>query len=371
MQSYFNELLVDPFNELVERAVNEGKKPVGFTCDYVPEVLLSVGDLFPIQMRAPGIYSTETADLYLTNVICSYLRSLLEISVDQRLDFLKGIIFSASCDQFRRLFDNIAHLIKPDFMHILDLPPKTGERALKWYVEEVQNLREKLADHFEEDLSDEILDKAIIEHNEFLELMRSIGDLRKQPEPPLSGYEFHSLLMAAATTPKYLIRDKIAEFSDSLAGREGLKDYRARLMLVGALLDDPEYIGVIESVGGLVVADRMCTGSVPGLESIPRQADPITDIAAHNLRSTQCPRMMENFSGRVEKILETVKEFSVDGVVIQTIKFCDTWGIESSPLISKLRQAGVPVLRLEREYQMSGEGQLKTRVQAFLESMGK
>ena len=81
--------------------------------------------------------------------------------------------------------------------------------------------------------------------------------------------------------------------------------------------------------------------------------------------------MMEAFDERVATVVEAAREFRADGVVLETMKFCDTWGVESSPLVTALREAGLPVLRLEREYALSGEGQIRTRVQAFLESMEK
>jgi len=52
------------------------------------------------------------------------------------------------------------------------------------------------------------------------------------------------------------------------------------------------------------------------------------------------------------------------------MKFCDCWGIEANVFLNNLREEGFPVLRLEREYALGGVGQVKTRIQAFLESMG-
>jgi len=81
--------------------------------------------------------------------------------------------------------------------------------------------------------------------------------------------------------------------------------------------------------------------------------------------------MMEELDKRAEYIIDIAREYSADGIIIQSIKFCDTWGVESSLLTSALRDAGIPVLRLEREYRTAGEGQLRTRIQAFIESMKK
>ncbi|HNW30762.1 MAG TPA: 2-hydroxyacyl-CoA dehydratase family protein, partial [Spirochaetota bacterium] len=122
---------------------------------------------------------------------------------------------------------------------------------------------------------------------------------------------------------------------------------------------------------GLVVADRFCTGSLPALDPVSETGDPLRAIAQHTLGKVLCPRMMEEFDEREEAIRKTAHEYRADGVIVQAIKFCDTWGVEGSTLTSALRSAGVPVLRLEREYRHGSEGQLRTRVQAFIESMGK
>jgi benzoyl-CoA reductase/2-hydroxyglutaryl-CoA dehydratase subunit BcrC/BadD/HgdB len=180
--------------------------------------------------------------------------------------------------------------------------------------------------------------------------------------------------VACATAPKDLLAAVVAalrERLDAVGAGEGISDYRARLMVFGSQIDDPAYLGIIESMGGLVVADRFCFGSLPQLVPIPEVDDPLAALAAHSLRKTPCPRMMEAFDERVDEALRVVEAFAVDGVVLETMKFCDTWGVESSPLVDALRRADVPVLRLEREYALTGEGQMRTRIQAFLESMGR
>ncbi len=214
--------------------------------------------------------------------------------------------------------------------------------------------------------------KAIAEWNNFAQAIKAMGDLRKRSYPPVTGTEFHALLMASLASPKDLILPKINDFCTEIEKRPGIGSYRARLMVVGGHLHDPEFISIIESQGGLVVADRFCTGSIPGITPIEAAgSDPIRALAEHSFKKTLCPRMMENFDMRLQTIIDTVKEYHVDGVVIEIIKFCDLWGVDSMPLVKALRKEGIPVLKLEREYRLGGEGQLRTRVQAFIESMGK
>jgi benzoyl-CoA reductase/2-hydroxyglutaryl-CoA dehydratase subunit BcrC/BadD/HgdB len=368
----FFELLESPQNRLVEQAVAHGRIPIAYSCSFVPEPLLMADRLFPLRLHATGVAGTEIADNYLSSFICSYARSILEFAFDDRYNLVKGWVFVPSCTHMQRLSDNLDYLKKPSFNHSIDMPRKINEVTTTWLAEELAMLRDKLAKQFGVDMGDASLAKAIDEWNTFAQAVRDIGDLRKRPDPPITGAEFHALLMASVASPKDLILPKINEFRTEIEKRPGMENYRARLMVVGGHLHDPGFISLIESQGGLVVADRFCTGSIPGLMPIEGNGgDPITTMAEHVFKKTLCPRMMESFPRRLQTILDAVQEYKVDGVVLEILKFCDLWGVDSVPLVSALRKEGIPVLKLEREYRLSAEGQFRTRVQAFLESMGK
>ena len=149
--------------------------------------------------------------------------------------------------------------------------------------------------------------------------------------------------MASLASPKDLILPYILDFKKELERREGIKNYRARLMVVGGHLHDPEFIKIIESQGGLVVADRLCTGSIPGLKKIEINGEsPYKTMAEYSFKKTLCPRMMEDFDRRLSTIIDTVKEYKVDGVAIEVIKFCDLWGIDAMPLVTALRKRAYP-----------------------------
>ncbi len=366
----FSEIVADPCNPLVERALDEGRQAVGYTCSYVPEPLLAVAGLQPLRLRAPSPVGTPLADTYLSSVVCSYCRSLLETALDGGYDFMQGWVLAASCDHIRRLYDNLSYLRAPAFMHIVDVPHKRGDAALDFFVEELQSLAEHLGAHFGVDTGPDALASAIALHNAHLERVRALAELRLREQPTLTGAAFHRVLVACGMAPKDLLAAPLAELTRALQQASPLTEVRARLMVVGSQLDEPLYLRVLEDMGGLVVADRFCVGSLPGLEPIEVDGDPLRALAAHTLRQTRCPRMMADFDLRLGDILRAARTHRADGVVLQTMKFCDLWGVESTVLLEALR-ASHPVLRVEREYGFGGEGQLRTRAQAFLESMGR
>ncbi|MGC9323335.1 MAG: 2-hydroxyacyl-CoA dehydratase family protein [Desulfomonilia bacterium] len=367
----FDDLLESPQNTLVEQASQDCRIPIGYSCSFVPEALLMADRLFPVRLMAPGIAGTEIADNYMSSLTCSYTRSLLEFVMDDRYDLIQGWVFVPSCAHMQRLIDNLEYLRKPAFSHVIDVPRKVNDVTTSWLADELSILAEKLSDYFGVNMGTASIEEAIDRWNRFSSIMRSIGDLRKRLHPPLTGADFHRIVMASLASPKDLILPAIESFYREIEHEEGNADYRARLMMVGAHLHDPAFIAIIESQGGLVVADRFCTGSIPGLMPVEQGVHPIRCLAEHTFKKTLCPRMMEDFDRRLENILDTVEEYRADGVVIEIIKFCDLWGVDTMPLVSALRKKGVPVLKLEREYATGGEGQLRTRVQAFIESLGK
>ena len=351
--------------------MDAGRIPIGYTCSLVPEVLLSVGKLFPLRLRAPGITGTQLADVYLPPIVCSYCRSLVEFGMDGHYDFLGGWVFNFSCQQMNRCSDVVKHAVKPPFVHVIDAIHLCTENTISWMVDELKILSDKLSSHFNVEINEDSLSTAIVKHNEFVSLMQEIGDFRKLDHPPITGTEFQKLMIASLSAPKDLLVKTVEALRDDLKKRDGVKDYRARLMILGGILDDPGYIETIEGVGCLVVADHFCTGSVPGLNRIPEGPQgPLERIARHSMAKS-CPGMMDKIDTRLNTVLSTIKEHRVDGVIIEQLKFCDAMNYYGVVMREYLREAGIPVLLLDREYRLTGEGQLRTRVQAFIESMGK
>ncbi len=366
----FREIVEDPTHSLVREARAAGRRAVGYTCSFVPEPLLSVRGLFAHRLRAPGSFCTPMADTYLSSVLCSYPRSLLERALDLGFSHVDGWVFVASCDHVRRLYDNLVYLQEPAFHCFLDLPHKHDDHAIAWYTDELRHLAQRLSQHFDVPMDDAAIRESIRLHNEHLGRVRALDESRAADPPGITGADFHRVLIASSTVPKDSLVSALQRMLQGGSGPSPSKP-RARVMVLGSALDDPAYLSVIESVGAAVVADRFCFGGMPGLEDVVSEDDPIRGMAAQVLRTAQCPRMMGGVDERMGYLLDKVRERRVDGVLLSTMKFCDLWGVEGSLMAAALREAGVAVLRLEREVALGGEGQLRTRVQAFLEALGR
>jgi len=370
--AFFEKLLNTPQNTLVDKAVKEGRIPIAYNCYTAPEALLSVGKAFPVRLRAPQTTSTELATFYMSPFTCSYSRSILEAALDDQYDFIQGMVFAACCVQIQRTAHNYKlQKLKGDekFVHyLIDVPRKEFDAYVPALVADLKKLAGLMETTYGLDMSEENIKKAIHEQNEFNKLLKEISDLRKLDKPKITGSEWHVVYTACKTAPKDLLVEPLKKLKVALEKREGI-DANARIMVMGSILDNPAYIELIESQGCIVVADRFCYGSLPGMEMIPEEGDAFTNLALFYLESNECPRMMEKMEFRAERAENYFEEYKADGIIFETLKFCDVWGYEKLKTLKILEDKGIPCVRIEREYALSGEGQMKTRVQAFIESI--
>lgn len=380
---YFEKLLETADNELIEQAKNDGKICVANMCENTPEPLLNLGNAFSVRLFAPNTGSVDIATYYLTNLLCETSRAILERAIEGGFNFADCLISPDGCTMLNRCMENIELLHamgrdNPKFFHqYMEIPLKDDENGLELYVLQCRNhILTPLHDVYGIDTSDYAIRKAVEEHNEVCRLIREIGDFRKEEKPRITGYEFAVLTLATYVCPKYLIVDKLRETLEEIRTREPEdRPYRARIMVVGSEVDDTGFIKLIEDTGAIVCADRFCFGSLPGRNPIvlSDDEDALTQVCRHYIHSCQCPRMMnmDKVYGRKKYVAEMAREYMADGIIYQQVKFCDPWAYERALGTTMLRDDyGYPVLSVDRPYNIkSSLGQMRTRVQAFIESL--
>ena len=160
---------------------------------------------------------------------------------------------------------------------------------------------------------------------------------------------------------------KLKELLKALDGRVAIPNYRKRLFLYGSELDDPEWVKVIEDAGGLIVSDGLCYGARIFWDYVDEKKDSMAALTDRYLEKWSCPRMKDQ-KRRMETVKQVVKDSHADGIVGERVVFCQLWSGERVLTEMDAKEAGIPTLWLEREYLLGGVGQMKTRVQAFLES---
>jgi len=377
---YFESLLQAADNELVRQAKAEGKLALGYTCYFVPETILNLPGCFSSRLRAPNTGSIDIGTYYMTNKICSYTRSILERAIEGGYSYLDALLSSETCQMMHRGHEHFELLnLCPNnpkfFMSMMDVPFTVTDAAIEHYENQLlTRILQPLQAAYGVDISDTAVRAAILYHNEISAIITAIGDMRKLLSPPITGYEFHVLQLVSEVCPHYLIIDKLRETLDELRQRQSDCSWRARLVLAGSELDEPAFTRLLEDCGALVVADRYCYGSLPGREQITIRPGEtaLRAVARHYLETSQCPRFMNRAHSiaRKEYLKALAAEYSADGIIMTSMKFCEFWGYERVLGVHVLNnELGVPTIGIEREYSLSSAGQLRTRFQAFLESL--
>lgn len=374
-------LLQEAHNDLVRQARDRGEIAIGSTCSLIPEPLVNLPGCFSVRLRAPRTGSIEMGTYYMTSIMCEACRAILERAIEGGYQFLDCMLTADSCAQMNRCVENMEHLRLCDregfFVTYADVPMKSDETALRHYVRQMrQYVLEPLEKRFSIDTSDQALQKAVALHNRISGLLMEIGDFRREENPRITGYEFAVLCLSTYCCPKEPLIPLLEETLSELQSRQPDQHptHRAKVVLAGSEIDDPELIRMIEEAGALVVADRFCLGSFPGREEIRLREgeDTLAGICRHYMESGQCPRFMntDKIRERHRYMDSLARRFHADGIIYQQIKFCDYWGYERAYASRVMRdEYGYPVLSIDRPYAVGNAGQLRTRVQAFVESM--
>ena len=378
---FFENLLQDAQNELVTQAVNDGKIALGYNCYYIPEVLLNLPGCFSTRLRAPRCESTDVATYYMTSRTCPYVRSILERAIEGGYNYLGALFGAECCAAMERMEEHffLLDLVKNDKFFITQIdPPLKGDKTNLEYYEGQLKLKvvDQLAKHYGIDVSDAAMRKAIEQFNELCDVITEIGNFRKLPNPPITGYEFHVIQLVSEVCPHELILPYLKETLAEIKKRKPEPEFpfRARVVVAGSEIDDPEFTKLLEGCGAMVVADRYCYGSLPGREQIEilDGETPLRAVARHYLRTSQCPRFMERerSDGRRTYVRDLCREYSADGVLYEQMKFCEFWSYERVLGVHILQEElGIPTVGIEKEYTLAGAGQLRTRIQAFVESL--
>ena len=379
---YFEDLLQEANNELVRKGKEDGNLCLGYTCYFMPEVLLDLPGCFAVRLRAPKCTSPDMASYYMSGRTCHYGRSLLERALEGGFNFIDAQLATETCTVTCRFQEHLDYMddvinnatFKTSFT---DVPFKKNANSIDHYRKQLKiKVLDFLAKEYGVDTSDEAILKAIKINNEVNDIVTEIGNFRKLDNPTITGYEFSVITLVSMVCPKYLIVDKLRETLEELKTREpdDKPNFKIKVLLAGSENDDPDFVKLIEGCGALVVADRHCYGSLESRQhiDIKEGEDPLTAVARHYLLTSQCARFMEQQEMRHRKkvLADYAKEYNADGIIVESNKFCEYWSFERMiDTIVLPRDFGYPVCSIEKEYINTASGQLRTRFQAFVESV--
>jgi bzd-type benzoyl-CoA reductase N subunit len=338
-------------------------------------------DIVPYRIFGDMRETITKADACLPTVVCPFIRSSLDLALKGKYDFLDGVTFSHVCD----VAEKTAHIwhvyLKPPYFHFIDTPHTVHEAAVKQHKELLKDFKKTLESFTGREITKAKLKEAIEAYNRQRALVRELYELRK-PDPPLiSGVEVLQVMVALMSIPvdegNELLRQVISEVKER---KDGPQKKSARLLIWGSIIDDTAFIDMVEGLDANVVMDDTCVGSRFYWPDVELTDDPLDGLAYRYLVELKCPRTFrEGTFGETKKdyirdlesrfgyLRDYAKEWSAKGIILQSLRYCDTHGYEVPGLKDYFDHIGLPSIYLEHDYSETALAPLRTRVQAFLE----
>jgi len=357
----------------------QGKKIVGYLCAFVPLEVLTAAGFMPFRIKGDVNEPITKADAEMETIVCPLVRSCFDMSLKGKYEFLDGIVIPHACDSICRTYDIWKYTLKLPYSHLINMPHGTDDSSLNFYKAVLNTFRTSLSRFAGREISDQELTQAIGLHNQNRAKVKELYELRKASPPLISGAEIAGVLVAAIGIPIEESIEMISDVIEEVKQRGGVPARKsARIMVVGAQVDNVAFIELIEDSGAWVVADDLCPGAREFFSYVDATDDPMDGIAERYLRKIKCGRTYREMKGNYQEYLEDrfghmgqmIEDYDVDGVVLYIYKYCDPYGFEVPQIKSYIESRETPVLYLEDEYSMSTIGRLRTRIQAFLELIG-
>ena len=342
-----------------------GGKVLGTFCCCVPEEIIHAAGMLPVRVLGEHEETTE-ADLHFPTNLCPYCKSCFDQALKGRYDYLDGLVIPNVCNMIKTMYGFYKLLLKIPYIHFLDVPQRLSSEGVEFFTEELGRFKESLEDFSGKQISNEALRHSIEVYNENRALLNRAYEMRRRSPPLISGSEAQELVISSMLMPKEQHNQLLAQLLERIEDRDDPPKQEVRLFISASILDDTDFLQLIEECGGIVVADDMPMGSRYFFGSVDSKDAPLHALADRYLNKIACPRKMLPderlaFAGRM------MKEADVKGTIIHSMRACDPHLYEY-PLMKKLMESeGLPVLFFRGEETETEREQQRDDIEAFIE----
>lgn len=361
----------------IKEAHEAGRKVVGQYCVFSPQEIALAADAISVTLCGTTQEPIEEAEKELPRNLCPLIKSSYGFAITDKCPyfyFSDVLLAETTCDGKKKMYELMGKL-KP--MHIMNLPQTSkGEDALEMWKKEMVKFKEFLEEQLNVEITEEKLRDAIKLMNRERDVQKRLHKLNAHKPAPLTGMD----MMLAQWLKGFnvdkeagiqLLESLIEEVEDRMEkGIYAFDENAPRILLTGTPIGSgsEKVIKILEESGASVVALENCTG-YKGLDvMVDEDKDPITALAEKYL-STPCSCMTPN-NDRLDLLKRLAEEYQVDGVVDLTWQACHTYNIESFIVRNFVKdELDLPFLQIETDYSDSDIGQIKVRVEAFLETI--
>jgi benzoyl-CoA reductase subunit C len=361
-----------------------GKKIIGYPCVYVPLEMLTALDLVPYQTCGDIREPVTEADRALPHSFCPIMRNCLDCALKGKDDFLDGMVTVHSCDpqeKTARVWESYTHY---PYFHFIDMPITIRPEALEYFKSQLNDFRKTLEAFTGKKLSKDKLEAAIKSHNQQRALVRELYELTKPSPPRISGTEIiqvvKALTVLSVSEGNNLLSEVISEVKNRTDGPEKKS---ARLLIWSSILDDTDIMQIFEAKAN-VVMNESCGGVRAYRAGVKFTADPLEDLADYYLNEITCARTfrqatlgetrkdyVRDLQSRFGYLKGIIRDWRVNGAIMLLVRYCDPFAFEMPSLKDYFNNIGVPSTYIEYDYTIGALAPMRTRVEAFIETISQ
>lgn len=372
----FNEARKQGFIK-AKKIKDQGKHVVGIYCTYTPVEIITAAGAVAVGLCGTTDEAIKEAEKDLPRNLCPLIKSSYGLGVTDKCPyfyFSDLLVGETTCDGKKKMYELLGE-IKP--VHIMQLPQTMeGEDAFRLWKNEIIRLKERLEKDFHVEITEEKLREAIKIRNNERRLLKEFHELGMLCPPPMKGYDMQKVLEGSEFK---LDRKKFIEDMKNIIyeikkeyknGLRSVSEDAPRILITGCPIGgvSEKVIKTIEDCGGVVVCYENCGGAKAKHTFVDETIDPIDAIAEKYL-NIPCSVMTPN-DGRIKLLSKLLDDYKVDAVIEVVLQACHTYNVEAVQIkrfVNKDKK--VPYMSLETDYSKNDIGQIKTRIEAFIEML--
>jgi len=357
----------DPYPSIRQWVKDTGKKAVGSTFADVPEEVIYAFGFLPVTLMGTN-RPLKKAPSHLPDNACSLARSNLELVLSYEGDIFDGYVLPQVCDTTQHLSD-IWRINFPGKYVESYLAPRQIDRpsARYWVKEEIERIIASLSKWSGKKITDDDLNEAIKVHNENKVLLKEIYDIKKKNPAALTNKELFAMMKLSQQIDKSEFNKSLRKIKDSLKTENG-KGY-TDILLVGITCDPPEIYDLFDEIKLNIVGDTLLVGTryIQGIVST--EGNPIDALTERHFKRGFFTPIHDDVYRNFEEVKALYKETKAKAVVYVHIEFCESQEYDLPDLKHMIKEEGIPMHVLDTEYQTLSLSHVRTRLQAFFESL--
>ena len=353
-----------------------GGKVIGTFCVFVPEEIIRAAGGICIGLCSGIEIGAAQAEKVLPRNTCPLIKSFMGFKLAKVCPYFEScdmVVGETTCDGKKKAFEILNDYIP---VHVMETPQMKREKDKSLWHSEIQDFVIRTEELTGQKITKESLLQAVKDVNGKRKALLRLSELRKNNPTPISGKDSLLIEQIAMYDDVPRFTQKVNELCDELEERvknnQGIKEPSApRIIITGTPMAIPNWKvpHIIEESGAVIVAEELCTG-LRYFENLVSETEESMDqtveqIAARYL-NINCACFTPN-EGRMEKLVKLAEEYKADGIIHCALTFCDPYAIEANRVEKVLKEKGIPLLKIETDYGQEDAGQLKTRIEAFLE----